>query len=100
MWFLILVVIACIFFTKRKGASVGEWIRSLPTVIRVGIFAGIMGALLSVISKPFTTDAYGGQTDSFSLFSIVEFLGSGLIVISILCFLYIFVLWLLGLLFG
>ncbi|MFI3379433.1 hypothetical protein [Mammaliicoccus sciuri] len=100
MWILILIVIACVLFTKRKGTSMVEWIRALPTVVRVGIFTGIMGALLSVIAKPFTTDAYGGQIDSFSLFSIVEFIGSGLIVISALCFLYIFVLWLIALLFG
>lgn len=100
MWFFILIIIAIFFFTKKKGVSVVEWIRSLDIVVRVGIFTGIMGVILSLISKPFTTDSYGMETGSFSLFNIVDFVASGLIVISFLCFLYIFVMFLIGLLFG
>ena len=100
MWALILVVLVIVFFTKSKGVSIGEWLRSLDFIIRVGIFTGIVGALLHIITIPFSTTSYGGEATSGPLMGVVGLIASLFIIVSFLCFIYVFIKWLIAFLFG
>ena len=77
-----------------------EWIRELPLSLRIGIFTGILGFIFKVVSNPFLVDAYGNRVSGFSVMNLVHLAGTSLVIVSVLCFLYFFVLLLIGLLFG
>ncbi|HFI0718808.1 TPA: hypothetical protein ACGO56_002035, partial [Streptococcus suis] len=48
-------IVAFYFFNKKKMAF-GEWVRQLHILLRLGIFTGIIGFILNVISSWFSAN--------------------------------------------
>ena len=46
--------IVAFYFLNKKEMAVGEWVRQLNILLRLGIFTGIIGFILNVISSVFS----------------------------------------------
>ena len=95
---LLLIIVGFMIYKKGRADSVVDWIRSLDVVVRVGIFSGILGIMFNLTASLFVSgDPYSEASFSMTFLSGI---GALLIIVSYLCFIYIFIRFLYYLLFG
>lgn len=87
-------IVAFYFFNKKK-MTFGEWVRQLHILLRLGIFTGIIGFILNVISSWF----FANELTPF-IYIIMTYVGEILIFLSVSCFVLYIVIFLKDLLFG
>ena len=95
---LLIIIVGFMIYKKGRADSVVDWIRSLDVVVRVGIFSGILGIMFNLTASLFVSgDPYSEASFSMTFLSGI---GALLIIVSYLCFIYIFIRFLYYLLFG
>lgn len=91
--------IVAFYFLNKKEMAVGEWVRQLHILLRLGIFTGIIGFILNVISSVFSNiRVVNGST--LLIYNTMTTVGTTLIFLSVLCFVLYIVIFLKDLLFG
>ena len=72
-------IVAFYFFNKKK-MTFGEWVRQLHILLKLGIFTGIIGFILNVISSWF----FANELTPF-IYIIMTYVGEILIFLSVSC---------------
>lgn len=95
---LLIIIVGFMIYKKGRGDSIVDWIRSLDVVVRIGIFSGILGIMFNLTASLFMSgDPYSEPSFPMAFLSAI---GALLIIVSYLCFIYIFIRFLYYLLFG
>lgn len=95
MYIILVAGIVAFYFFNKKKMAFGEWVRQLHILLRLGIFTGIIGFILNVISSLF----FANQSTPL-IYNIMTYVGEILIFISVSCFVLYIVIFLKDLLFG
>ncbi|WP_270300454.1 MULTISPECIES: hypothetical protein [Streptococcus] len=91
--------IVAFYFLNKKEMAVGEWVRQLNILLRLGIFTGIIGFILNVISSVFSNIGVVNES-TLLIYNTMTTVGKTLIFLSVLCFVLYIVIFLKDLLFG
>src|SRR5699024_10739260 len=95
---LLIIIVEFMIYNNGREDSVVDWIRSLDVVVRCCIFTSILVIMFNLTASLFVSgDPYSEASFSMTFLSGI---GALLIIVSYLCFIYIFIRFLYYLLFG